>query len=125
MGRDAQDKPRGNSAWATTTASRQTSIGHESGQGSSAQSDDIVTIGYRALADGAGAVSLGSGANAAHAGSIALGMSTTTTATAQVAVGARDIEVQDSSKGVVLKSPDGTRYRVTVANGGALTVAAV
>jgi hypothetical protein len=37
---------------------------------------------------------------------------------------AYDVEVTDSAKGVVLKSPDGTRYRVTVANGGTLTVAA-
>jgi hypothetical protein len=36
-----------------------------------------------------------------------------------------DIEVDDSASGLILKSPDGTRYRVTVANGGTLTVTAV
>jgi hypothetical protein len=36
-----------------------------------------------------------------------------------------DIEASAISKGVILKSPDGTRYRVTVANGGTLSVAAV
>ena len=36
-----------------------------------------------------------------------------------------DVEVSTISKGVILKSPDGTRYRLTVANGGTLTVAAV
>ena len=36
-----------------------------------------------------------------------------------------DIEATDSTKGVILKSPDGTRYRVTVANGGTLQVTAV
>ena len=36
-----------------------------------------------------------------------------------------DVEVSDSLNGLVLKSPDGTRYRVTVANGGTLTVSAV
>jgi len=36
-----------------------------------------------------------------------------------------DIEVNDSAKGLILKSPDGTRYRVTVANGGTLSVSAV
>ena len=36
-----------------------------------------------------------------------------------------DIEIQNSGDGVILKSPDGTRYRITVANGGALSVAAV
>lgn len=36
-----------------------------------------------------------------------------------------DIEILDSAKGIILKSPDGTRYRVKVANGGILTVTAL
>mgnify|MGYP003630547098 FL=1 len=36
-----------------------------------------------------------------------------------------DVEVADNTKGLILSSPDGTRYRVTVANGGTLTVTAV
>lgn len=36
-----------------------------------------------------------------------------------------DVEVIDPTKGVILKSPDGTRYRITVANGGALTTTAI
>ena len=35
-----------------------------------------------------------------------------------------DFEVTLSTKGIILKSPGGTRYRVTVANGGTLTVTA-
>ncbi len=38
---------------------------------------------------------------------------------------AGDIEVENSTDGLILESPDGTRYRVTVANGGTLSVAAV
>ena len=38
---------------------------------------------------------------------------------------ARDVEVTDSDHGVILQSPDGTRYRVTVANGGTLTTTAL
>lgn len=38
---------------------------------------------------------------------------------------ASDIEFSDTASGVILKSPDGTLYRVTVANGGTLAVAAV
>lgn len=37
----------------------------------------------------------------------------------------RDVEITDSSLGLILKSPDETRYRVTVANGGTLSVSAV
>jgi hypothetical protein len=36
-----------------------------------------------------------------------------------------DIDVTNSSDGLILKSPDGTRYRVTVANGGTLSVSTV
>jgi hypothetical protein len=38
---------------------------------------------------------------------------------------AEELESTTSSKGLILKSPDGTRYRVTVANGGTLSVSAV
>lgn len=33
-----------------------------------------------------------------------------------------DIEVADIGEGVIIKSPDGTRYRLTVANGGTLVI---
>jgi hypothetical protein len=36
-----------------------------------------------------------------------------------------DLEIANSSDGIILESPDGTRYRVTVANGGTLSVSAV
>lgn len=36
-----------------------------------------------------------------------------------------DAEITDSTKGLILKSPDGTRYRITVANGGTLTLTAL
>ena len=42
-----------------------------------------------------------------------------------VEVAGGDLEASTSTKGLVLKSPDGTRYRVTVANGGTLSVSAV
>lgn len=36
-----------------------------------------------------------------------------------------DIEITDSIHGVILKSPNGTKYRVQVDNAGALTVTAL
>jgi hypothetical protein len=36
-------------------------------------------------------------------------------------VGAADLEVTDSAKGFILKSPGGTRWRLTVGDDGALT----
>ena len=49
--------------------------------------------------------------------------STSPTSKLTVAVG--DIETSGVGYGIILKSPDGTRYRVTVANGGTLSVSAV
>ena len=121
VGNGSQYSPRGVQGWATTTASRQVSIGHESGQGSATQSDDIVAVGYWAIADGAKAMALGSRASAAHAGSVALGADVTTTSLGQVAVGPRDVEVQDATKGLILRSPDGSRWRATISNAGVPT----
>lgn len=49
----------------------------------------------------------------------------TTTPASKLEVDGGDIEVDDSASGLILRSPNGTRYRVTVANGGTLSVAAV
>jgi hypothetical protein len=47
----------------------------------------------------------------------------TTAPSSKLQVTGGDVEVDTIAKGVILKSPDGTRYRVTVANGGTLSVA--
>ena len=121
LGLAAGYTPNGNAAWASTTAAQQTVIGREAGQGSATASDSIIAIGYRTVADGTKATAVGTQANCGHAGSVALGSDTATTATEQVAVGPRDIEVQDSAKGVVLKSPDGSRWRITINNAGTIS----
>lgn len=55
-------------------------------------------------------------------GNLALGA---TTAASRLTITGGDAEVTDSASGMILKSPDGTRYRIKVANGGTLTVTAV
>jgi hypothetical protein len=47
----------------------------------------------------------------------------TTAPSSKLQVTGGDIEVSTIASGLILKSPDGTRYRVTVANGGTLSVA--
>jgi hypothetical protein len=55
------------------------------------------------------------------AGNVGIG---TTSPASKLTVTGGDIEVTDSASGIILKSPDGTRYRVTVDNTGALTTTA-
>ncbi len=55
-------------------------------------------------------------------GSVGIG---TDTPASSLDVASGDVEVSQIASGIILKSPDGTRYRVTVANGGTLTVTAV
>jgi hypothetical protein len=124
LGYGAQYSP-GGAAYPTTTALNQTSVGHQSGQNTATQIDGITTIGYRATAGAVNGTSLGLSSRADHTNSVALGSNSVTTAANQVAVGPRDIEITDATKGVVLKSPDGKRWRVTVNNAGALSAAAV
>ncbi len=57
-----------------------------------------------------------------NGGNVGIG---TTSPGSKLEVQGGDIEVDDSASGLILKSPDGTRYRITVANGGTLTVTAV
>ena len=57
-----------------------------------------------------------------NTGNVGIG---TTSPASKLEVDGGDIEVDDSASGLILRSPDGTRYRITVANGGTLAVAAV
>jgi hypothetical protein len=59
----------------------------------------------------------------AVSGNVAIGA---TTAASKLTVTSGDVEVATIASGLILKSPDGTRYRITVPNGGAsLTITAV
>ena len=49
----------------------------------------------------------------------------TTTPTSKLAVDGGDIEVDDSASGLILRSPNGVRHRVKVANDGTLTATTV
>lgn len=65
--------PAGNHANSTTTGTRQTLIGCQTGQGSATQRNDITAVGHSALCDGNYATALGSGASAGAAGAVAIG----------------------------------------------------
>jgi hypothetical protein len=69
-------------------------------------------------------VAIGNEARALHDNSVALGADTASTAANQVMIGARDLEVTDPARGVILHSPNNSRYRISVSNAGALSAIA-
>jgi hypothetical protein len=73
FGTSAGWSPAGVTANATTTGIRQTLIGHMTGISSTTQRDDVVCLGYFAVADGNNAIAIGSGVSAGAAGSVAIG----------------------------------------------------
>jgi len=72
-----------------------------------------------------GGIAIGNNAQANHTGAVALGRDVVTARADSVAVGPRDIEIQGNGKGVIMRSPNGTTYRLTVSDAGAVIVAAV
>ena len=83
------------------------------------QTNQIV-IGYNAIGLGSNTAVLGNDSivTTALKGDVGIG---TTSPASKLTVTGGDIEVTDSASGIILKSPDGTRYRITVTNGGALS----
>lgn len=57
-------------------------------------------------------------------GSVGIGTSSVGSGV-RLGISGGDIEIQEANKGVIMRSPGGTKYRVTVANGGTLSVVAV
>jgi len=134
------------------TGGNNTAIGWGAGGGrvggTNASSTGSVFIGKSTISNGIGAVNeivIGTDAISAGSNTVVLGndliTSTrlkgdvivangnvgigTTSPTSKLEVDGGDIEVDDSASGLILRSPDGTRYRITVANGGGLAVTSV
>jgi hypothetical protein len=119
MGRSAQ--------YSLTTGSSNSAMGHAA--------QYSLTTGNYNLHLGYGVGNAG-GQSATVNGSVAIGTNSSGTGaytdtdntivlgtTAHTVILRNEQELVTAGKGIVLKSPDGTRYRVTVANGGILTVA--
>lgn len=94
--------------------------------GSNVRTDAGVTVIHRSLAvDGASAIAVVSRCGNAWANATARLHSFQNTTTEKSAImGNGEFEHAVAGAGIVLKSPDGTRYRITIANGGTLSIAA-
>lgn len=93
------------------------------GRNASAGGQWAVCIGSGANTTIANAMAIGVGARGAHDQAIAIGHSVVTELSSSLAIGTRDLQIfGNGTKGIVLRSPDGTRYRATIANGGTWSI---
>lgn len=83
-----------------------------------------LVIGANASSDVAGGVALGPNAKvlSGHTNSIAIGSATETSRSGTLAIGVRDIESTKNGGRVILKSPNGTVFAISVNDAGTLTV---
>ena len=92
----------------------------------SKSSSSCVAIGLSADASSnTGSIALGNAAKVTHSGAIAIGQNTQSARNFSCAFGARDIELQGSGLGFITRSPNGTIYKITVSDAGALVVTAI
>lgn len=89
------------------------------GQNTAAQGVNSTALGLNAVATQAQASALGQGASAGHAHATALGAETATTEPNQVRLGGSG-DVADAPGGLVLRSPNGTKFRLIVDDAGTL-----
>jgi hypothetical protein len=89
----------------------------------SGQTNQIV-IGHNAIGLGSNTAVLGNDSieTTALKGNVGIG---TTSPASKLTVTGGDIEVTDSASGIILKSPNGTRYRVTISDLGVLSAASL
>lgn len=91
------------------------------GNAAGASGDGAVALGQAASAGAANAVALGQGASAPFVQSVAIGAGAITTGPNQILMGtAAEVTEIPPGSALVLSSPDGTRYRVTVDDSGSL-----
>ena len=113
----------------TTGSSRGISIGQSANAGTSA-----VALGRNSIATGTYSVAIGPSSSSAYfdgvaigrnsvvgaAGSVALGLGVTAAKTNTVSV--TELETQLAGGGITMKSPNGTEYKLTVSDAGALVI---
>lgn len=82
-------------------------------------SEDVVAIG--GVVTESGCTAIGFGAQASHRGAVAIGKETYSNREDSVAIGDRDLEVGAPGRGIILTSPGGMQYRLTIGDDGQVT----
>ena len=101
-----------------------TCSGFESNAGTY-QLNYTTTFGFQAGALKNGTSAFGAQAAARHERSTAIGNLTLTDRPDSTAIGDRDLDIQGLGRGIFLKSPNGTGYRITVSDTGELSIVEV
>lgn len=105
-----------------SAASAQGASSLATGRTATAVGDSATAVGHDAQTGAADATALGHGAQAPWARSTAIGAGAETSSEGQIMLGAPgDITELPQGSALVLSSPDGTRWRITVGDDGSLT----
>ena len=116
-----------------------------SGNYSHAEGNTTTASGNYSHAEGYSTIASGFSSHAGGEGSVASGVNSFIHSTSSIVTGARSVvlggvnitgstadtvyvpklEVAETNEGIIMKSPDGTRYKVTVANGGTISIVLV
>jgi len=107
----------------STNANYSIFIGNDSRPNADNETNQIV-IGSTAVGNGSNSVTLGNNSitKTILKGSVGIG---TSTPTSKLTLSGGDVEVSSIASGVILKSPNGSRFRITVSDAGTLTVTGI
>lgn len=109
-----------------TAASAQSLSGTAVGRTASSTGEAATAVGRGADAGALSATALGDGASAPYAHSTAVGAGAETSGENQIMMGTPDDVTEiPAGSGIVLTAPGGTRWKITIADDGGLTTAAL
>ncbi len=95
-------------------------VGYNSAAGSGSATDQATALGYAAKASNLNSLALGAATIASADGATALGHGVTAAKADTVTV--KELEVCAAGGGITIKSPNGTEYKLTVTDAGALVI---
>ena len=124
IGQGTQTMAGGVALGHTASAGNGVAVGYGAKRAAGTESG-IVAVGRDSTCSANDTVAVGKSAQAAHLNSVALGAASATQRADSVSAGPRDIESTGAGKGLILRSPNGTAYRIAVSDAGVVSATAV